>query len=207
MMYYCEAWLYQPFHPHPIIWHNGGTSGNKTMVAFMPEAGLGIVVLSNLITDLPEALAFKFFDLYFHNQTRDWSKMVLDKTKKSEADEKPAARSESPSPTLPLERYAGTFSNPVYGRITIIREQDKLFIVIGLNKRKELLRPFNRDSFSFDWADEFTSVVFAIGPDGRAQSSETDYGNGQNGGLSANRHFEGGRQRDSYNRQHGLAQK
>ena len=98
MLYYCEGWVYKPFRPHPIVWHNGGTSGNKTMVAFMPGTGVGIVVLSNLITDLPEALAFKFFDLYFHNPPRDWSKESLEKTKQE------AAKINRPSAPPPRRR-------------------------------------------------------------------------------------------------------
>jgi CubicO group peptidase (beta-lactamase class C family) len=168
MMYYCEAWLYQPFRPYPLIWHNGGTSGNKTMLAFMPEAKLGIVVLSNLITELPEALAFKFFDLYFHNPPRDWSKLGLEKMKQEEAKEKPPQRPASPAPPLPLERYAGTFDNPMYGKITITPEQDQLSMIMGLNKRKVVLQPFDRDAFSFNWPEDFTLAVFTIGPDGRA---------------------------------------
>ncbi|MHB9075786.1 MAG: serine hydrolase [Desulfobaccales bacterium] len=168
MMYYCEAWLYHPFRPYPLIWHNGGTSGNKTMVAFMPEAGLGIVVLSNLITDLPEALAFKFFDLYFHNPPKDWSKVGLDKAKQTEAKEKPPQRPASPAPPLPLKCYTGAYSNPVYGQITVTPEQDQLFIAVGLNQKKVLLQPFDRDAFSFDWPEDFTPAVFTIGPDGRA---------------------------------------
>jgi CubicO group peptidase (beta-lactamase class C family) len=174
MMYYCEAWLYQPFRPYPIVWHNGGTSGNKTMVAFMPEARVGIVVLSNLITELPEALAFQFFDLYFHNPPRDWSKVGLDKTKQAEAKEKPPQRPASPAPPLPLDRYAGTFSNPVYGQVTVTPEQDQLFMVIGLNKKKVQLHPFDRDSFTFDWPEDSTPAVFSIGLDGRAESLSVD---------------------------------
>ena len=94
------------------------------------------MVLSNLITDLPEALAFQFFDLYFHNPPRDWSKMGLEKMKQAEAKNKPPQRPASPAPPLPLERYAGTFSNPVYGQVTITPEQDQLYMVIGLNKQK-----------------------------------------------------------------------
>lgn len=172
MKYYCEAWLYQPFHPYPIIWHNGGTSGNKTMVAFMPETGLGIVVLSNLITDLPEVLAFKFFDLYFHNPPKDWSKLGLEQMKQAAAKDKPPQRPASPAPPLPLDRYAGAYNNPVYGQITVTPEQDQLFATIGLNQKKVLLQPFDRDSFTFAWpfADDFTPAVFSIGPDGRALS-------------------------------------
>ena len=178
MMYYCEAWLYQPFRPYPIIWHNGGTSGNKTMVAFMPEAGVGIVVLSNLITDLPEALAFKFFDLYCHNPSRDWSKEGREKMKQAEAKEKPPQRPASPAPPLPLERYAGAYSNPVYGQITVTPEQDKLFMVLGVHKQKVLLQPFDRDSFTFTCALEPDSAVFTVGADNQAQSLSVDWDGG-----------------------------
>jgi CubicO group peptidase (beta-lactamase class C family) len=168
MMYYCEAWLHQPFRPHPIIWHNGGTSGNKTMVAFMPGTGVGIVVLSNLITEMPETLAFKFFDLYFHNPPRDWSKEGLEHMKQAGAKDKPPQRPASPAPPLLLERYAGTFSNPVYGQVTITAEQDKLSMLLGVHQQKVLLQPFDRDSFIFTWPLDLAVAVFAIGPDGRA---------------------------------------
>ena len=168
MMYYCEAWLYQPFRPHPLIWHNGGTSGNKTMVAFMPGTGVGIVVLSNLITDLPEALAFKFFDLYFHNPPRDWSKEGLEKMKQAGAKDKPPKRPASPAPPLPLERYAGAYSNPVYGQVTITAEQGKLSMRLGVHQHKVWLQPFDRDSFTFTWPVDLEVAVFNIGPDGRA---------------------------------------
>jgi CubicO group peptidase (beta-lactamase class C family) len=178
MAYYCEAWVYQPFHPCPIIWHNGGTSGNKTMVAFMPEVGLGIVVLSNLITNLPESLAFQFFDLYFHNPPRDWSKERLEDMKQAEAKDKPPPRPASPAPPLPFERYASTFDNPVYGQFTIIPEQDKLYMVFGQNKHKVLLQPFDRDWFTFTWLNDLSSAVFTIGPDGWAQSMLVDWDGG-----------------------------
>lgn len=34
----------------PIVWHNGGTGGYRTMMAFDPKAGAGVVVLSNTST-------------------------------------------------------------------------------------------------------------------------------------------------------------
>ena len=100
------------------------------------------MVLSNLITDLPEALAFQFFDLYFHNPPRDWSKMGLEKMKQAEAKNKPPQRPASPAPPLPLERYAGTFSNPVYGQVTITPEQDKLYHAHGSEAAKGLVATF-----------------------------------------------------------------
>jgi CubicO group peptidase (beta-lactamase class C family) len=178
MSFYCEAWVYKPFRPHPIIWHNGETSGNKTMLAFMPETGVGIVVLSNLGTNMPESLAFQFFDLYFDNPDQDWSKKELERMKQEEAKNKPPQRPASPAPPLPPERYSGTFNNPVYGRITVTPEQDKLYMVLGLHKQKVLLQPFDRDSFTFNWPDEAITTVFTIGPDNRAQSFSVDWDGG-----------------------------
>lgn len=178
MIYYCEGWLYCPFRPHPVVWHNGETSGNKTMVAFMPGTGVGIVVLSNLNTEMPEVLAFKFFDLYFDNPPRDWSKEALEKTKEAKAKNRPPQRPASPASPLPPDRYRGTFSNPVYGRITITTEQDKLYLVLGLHQQKVLLQPLDRDSFTFTWPMDINTAVFAIGPDNRAQSLSVNWDGG-----------------------------
>jgi hypothetical protein len=100
--------------------------------------------------------------------------MGLEKMKQAEGKEKPPQRPASPAPPLPLERYAGTFGNPVYGPITITPEQDKLYMVIGVKKQKVLLQPFDRDIFSFTWPADFTAAAFTIGPDGRAQSLSVD---------------------------------
>ena len=178
MAYYCEAWLQQPFRPHPLIWHNGGTSGNKTMVAFMPGTDVGIVVLSNLITDMPEVLAFQFFDIYFHNPPRDWSKEGLEKMKQEAAKNKPPQRPASPAPPLSLERYAGDYRNPVYGRVTITKEQDTLSMLLGEPQQKVLLLPFDRDSFTFTYGMDLAGARFAIGPDGRAMSLSVDWDGG-----------------------------
>jgi CubicO group peptidase (beta-lactamase class C family) len=178
MAYYCEAWVYKPSHPHPIIWHNGETSGNKAMVAFMPGTGVGIVVLSNLGTEMPEALAFQFFDLYFHNPLQDWNKEALERRKKEKAANKPPQRPANPAPPLELTHYEGTYSNPIYGRITITPDQDKLYLVLEQNKQKVLLKPFDRDNFTFTFAGEENRAAFNVGNDNRAQSLRMDWDEG-----------------------------
>jgi CubicO group peptidase (beta-lactamase class C family) len=180
LVYYCEGWIYQPFRPHPLVWHNGGTTANKTMVAFMPGTGVGIVVLSNLITKLPEALAYKFFDLYFHNPTRDWSKDLMKKMQKAEAKDKPPRRPAHPAPPLALASYAGTYTNPVYGRITITPEKHQLYMFLGVPQHKLLLQPFDRDNFTFAFpsATDTDLATFRIGEHNRAQSLKLDWDEG-----------------------------
>jgi CubicO group peptidase (beta-lactamase class C family) len=172
--YYCLGWLFSGKRPYPLIWHNGGTTGHKTMVAFVPQAGMGLVVLSNLITDLPEALAFQFYDLYFGNPAFDWSQKMLANAKETEQKAKFPLPPSPPAPPLPGERYAGAYTHPVYGKATVAADQDGLSLTLGPGKVRVPLRHFDRDNFLGYWPDmgdgsEF-KATFRIGGDGRAHT-------------------------------------
>ena len=152
--YYAQAWVYRENAPYPIVWHNGGTTGCKTMVAIVPEAKVGIVVLSNLIdSSLPEALAFRFFDMYLGSPDVDRSSELLVKMK--EAMRKAEAELPVPPkdalPATPLEEYAGDYRNAVYGQINIAEKKGGLVLSIGPNKVEMYLTPWNRDTFSIYW--------------------------------------------------------
>jgi len=176
--YYCQGWVYREACPYPIIWHNGGTSGSKTMIAFIPQAGVGIVVLSNLIeTPLPESLAFRFFDIYFGNPVRDWSKEALERVAKEEKEAKsyiPKPPAE-PALALPLEKYTGDYSNDIYGKLTVLQKDRTLVAVVGPKGTEILLRHFERDIFIASWdvyieREDAGFARFDIGPDGVAES-------------------------------------
>jgi len=98
--------------------------------------------------------------------------------KQAAAKNKPPQRPASPSPPLPLERYAGVYSNPVYGQVTISAEKGKLSMLLGVNQQKVLLQPFDRDSFTFTWPLDLETAVFAIGPDDGAMSLSVDWDGG-----------------------------
>ncbi|MBU0895285.1 MAG: serine hydrolase [Candidatus Omnitrophica bacterium] len=176
--YYCQGWVYRENNPYPIIWHNGGTSGSKTMIAFVPRAKIGIVVLSNLSdTSLPESLAWRFFDSYFDNPRRDWSEEALEKALKDEEEEKSAIPNKpvKASPALPAERYVGDYANDVYDTITVSRNNGALHITVGPKKTRIALTHFDRDIFTASWdvyieKEDAGPVVFDIGLDGFAKS-------------------------------------
>jgi hypothetical protein len=152
--YYCQAWVYRENTPYPIIWHNGGTTGCKTMVAIVPEAKVGIVVLSNLIdSSLPEALAFRFLDMYLGNPDVDWSTEMLVKMKEV-MKKREAALPVPPEDALPvmsLQKYIGDYQNAVYGKMDISEKEGGLVLTIGPNKVEMYLTPWNRDTFSIYW--------------------------------------------------------
>ena len=145
---YCMGWLRQQSMPAPIVWHNGGTSGCKAVVGLVPDSDIAIVVLSNLGgTELPEALMYKFYDLYLGRPDHDYSASFL----KSQKAHKPASpvRPNPALPPLPLSRYVGTYLNPTYGnaRVEVVGDGLKLTVGGALSAQGS---PWNRDTFSFE---------------------------------------------------------
>jgi CubicO group peptidase (beta-lactamase class C family) len=179
-IFYCLGWMYQEHSPYPMIWHNGGTM-MKTMVAYIPEQKIGIVVLSNYVTELPELLAFRFFDQYAGKPAKDLSAEALaelGKTKKEEKAKIPAAP-KNPLAAMPLEKYAGDYSNDVYGKINISVIDGKLIMVIGPKKLKITLNHWDKDIFAARWplSDpdlESSFTIFQVDPQGKVTGVNID---------------------------------
>ncbi|MFA5355929.1 MAG: serine hydrolase [Candidatus Omnitrophota bacterium] len=170
--YYCQGWLYMEHDPYPVIWHNGGTTGMKTMIAFVPQAKVGIVVLSNLITGFPEDLAFRFFNGYFGLELKDNIAKMKEQEQKAvdeEAAKIPKAPKQ-PCAALPLEQYAGEYENDVYGKIDVAAEDKGLLIMIGPLKTELRLAHFDKNDFQgifpdLDITETPTFVRFDVEPD------------------------------------------
>ncbi len=184
--FYDFAWITTKYEPYPLIWHNGGTSGIKSVIQIIPEAKLGIVVLTNMSdTSLPEALGKQFVDLYFGNPSKDWSAESLKTYKETLSQEAkiPDIPKEKP---LPLEFYIGEYANPVYGEVVVSIEGDNLVFTLGPKQIKVVLQPWNRDTFTSsltDYLDEAGFVHFQVDPLGKAYKMTVDMLNDGNIGC------------------------
>lgn len=180
--YYCLGWVHREANPYPITWHNGGTSGSKTMIAFMPEAKLGIAVLSNLVeTELPETLAWRFFDSYFGLPWRDWSKEALERNRLEAEKEKamePKAPLE-PKPAMEFDRYTGVYSNDLYGPAIVEKADMDLILTVGPKKVKIALRHWDSNIFAGSWnyygvREDAGFVTFTVKGSGRVEGMIVD---------------------------------
>lgn len=179
-IFYCLGWLYMEHSPYPVIWHNGGTL-MKTMVAYVPEQKIGIVILSNYVTELPELLAFRFLDQYAGKPARDLSAEALAeaaKMKEEEKSGKPVAP-KNPLAAMPLRLYAGNYANDVYGKINVSVADGKLTIVIGPKKVKMFLHHWDKDIFAVNWPQgasdsEYGFAIFQVDPQGKATGITLD---------------------------------
>ncbi|OGT08751.1 MAG: hypothetical protein A2X78_02460 [Gammaproteobacteria bacterium GWE2_37_16] len=150
-MYYCLGWAYRENNPEPVIWHDGDVTGMKSTIAFTPKSKVGIIILSNFGTEMPELLAFRFFDQYFGKKLIDYSSAMLKESIQANQQMKklePVAP-KKPRASLPLEKYTGNYVNKIYGVANISLVDGKLVIAIG-NKGvfKMTLKHWDKDTFA-----------------------------------------------------------
>ncbi len=170
--FYGLSWFYQQAHPCPIIWHGGQTSGSRSIMAFIPQEKLGIVVLTNLRGNrLPAALAMRFFDQYYGTPPKPWSKGMLRLQKKKE-ERRAEARDKRKIQTqlhsaplkLPLKAYTGQYYNPVYGVTRITLKDNKLHLIIGPKKASIELHPVSTKLFTMQWPkiENYTTRILFV---------------------------------------------
>jgi hypothetical protein len=177
-----------------MLMHTGGLPGYVSRVVFVPEAGVGVSVLTNQESGGAfDAIAFHVIDHYLGAPAFDWIDGFLKAAARVRAAgverEKTAAntRDRASKPSLPLGRYAGTYRDAWYGDV-IIGEQGGA-LTIAFSRTPSLagtLEHFQHDTFVARWRDRELRadayVTFALNPDGsidqvkmRAVSPETDF--------------------------------
>lgn len=110
-----------------IYWHTGGAFGFVTNTCFVPEEHLAIAILTNNDDQsFFEALRYQILDAYlgvpYVNRSRQF--LAGARGQKAEhlkqvADWK-AQVATNPHPALPLSAFAGSYTNPLYGKLRIV---------------------------------------------------------------------------------------
>ncbi len=184
----------QDYRGLKIVSHTGGLPGYVSKITRVPELGLGIAVLTNQESgEAFSAITYDIIDRYMGAPKTDWVDAFL-KLRAREAAEiakavqaGTAARDTSSKPSLPLQKYAGTYVDAWYGDIGIGLEDGKLVMRFGHTPSLVGdMEHWQQDTFVVRWRDRETRadafVTFALDPDGsveqakmRAVSPETDF--------------------------------
>jgi len=133
---YALGWFVEEYHGHTIWMHTGSIDGMCALIALEPDKKLGVYVLENLDhAELRHALMFEVLDMFDGGDVkshRDWSKDVLALFKAKRAERpsrrnaRPAAADSAAPASLPLDRYAGTYTDSTYGTITVTQANGAL---------------------------------------------------------------------------------
>lgn len=181
---YGLGWFLQDYRGEKVVQHSGSLDGMRARVGMIPEEDLGVVLLANMTeSDLLEALMFRVFDQYLgRSPPRDWSADLLavrvEEREEAEArrDSVEEARIEGTSPSLPLERYAGTYADSLYGEATVTREDGGLVLRMGPSFTGDL-EHWHYDTFRAVWRDPYlgkTFITFTLDAAGEVDAMEVD---------------------------------
>lgn len=152
---YGLGWFVTDYEGRRIYSHGGGANGFVTNTTFVPESGLGIVVLTNTdANNLYDALRYQIMEAYFNVPYRNLSAIYHERV---QAANKPAEEelaewrktiAKEPKPALSLKAYTGTYHNTVYGDIRIEEVKDELVISFSHHPQlKGYLKPAGDNTF------------------------------------------------------------
>ncbi|WP_317202285.1 serine hydrolase, partial [Janthinobacterium sp.] len=174
--------------------HGGALQGFFSQVVMVPEAGLGVAILTNAESGAAmSALQWRILDHYLNVAPSDWVGLMAaaDQARHAEDSKKQdgaaAARAARSRPSLALAAYDGEYRDPWYGAATISHEGGKQMLRFA--RTPDLageLEHWQHDTFIVRWkernfnADAYVS--FALNPDGSIErmkmapvSAETDF--------------------------------
>jgi hypothetical protein len=174
--------------------HSGGLPGYVSRVAMIPDANVGVVVLTNQESgEAFDSIAFHVLDHYLGAPAFDWIDGYLklkrgNEARDAEAEHRAtAARDAASKPSLALAKYAGTYRDAWYGDVVIAEERGKLMMRFGHTPSLVGdLEHWQHDTFIAKWRDRELRadayVTFALNPDGsidrakmQAVSPATDF--------------------------------
>jgi CubicO group peptidase (beta-lactamase class C family) len=124
---YCLGRTIQSYKGLKITSHTGSIDGFYSSLLFIPEEGIGIFMVHNSDAggSYRSAMAFPVVDRLLGLTVTPWSQRYLADYKRSNASSRRTAdsleKSNARGTTIshPLTAYTGTYSNPIYGAITI----------------------------------------------------------------------------------------
>jgi len=180
---YALGWSLHDYHGRKLVGHTGGVAGFVSRVMLVPDENLGVVVLTNAEEDGAfDSILYHVLDYYFHVPPTDWVaayKSVSDQEEKDSAEimkKAEGARAANSKPSLPLEKYAGTYNDAWYGSITIKQENGGL--VITFDHTPSMigdLQHWQYDTFKAHWRDrkiEDAFITFSLNADGSIDSAK-----------------------------------
>jgi len=172
------------YRGHKILTHTGGLPGYVSKVTTIPDLNIGVAVLTNMESgEAFSAITFHVLDRLMNAPAVDWIaayKKVHDRglAAVAAAEKKAGAvRDAASTPSLPLEQYAGTYTDAWYGDIAIAKEGPAL--AIRFTKTPSLvgdLVHYQHDTFVARWRDRELRadayVTFALNPDGTVERAK-----------------------------------
>ncbi len=168
---YGLGWSLKDYQGYKTVGHSGGYDGMISESVFVPEKGIGVVVLTNNLNWLTGAIINKSLDVLLADnlEGKDWSKLYLgyktrqDSIAKVKNIENEKLRGKLQGKHLDFNEYAGIYKDDMYGTTTISKKGEQLFMSMDETPIfKAELNHWNNDIFTF----RFDSTLVSL-PEGK----------------------------------------
>lgn len=158
------GWNIASYKGHYLVSHDGGVDGFTSIVGFLPQQGVGVIILCNKnLTSCPRYLSLEVIDRVLELPRAAWLQEGLDgltKNKETQNEDKlkeDSLRKKGTSPSHALQDYVGEYSHPGYGIIAINLENGGLRATF--NGITSLLSHWHYDIFTV--AEETQDLIFS----------------------------------------------
>lgn len=131
---YGLGWSIMDYYGKKVMSHSGGYDGMISYSAFVPEANIGLVVLTNKNSSLYLPMMYKILESYLSDNNTDWSAIFLEREKKNKEYEESVKkeniekRAKNSRPSADLNKYTGTYKSEAYGDVTVSLKDGSLFL-------------------------------------------------------------------------------
>ncbi len=123
---YALGWFVEDYRGHPVIEHTGAVLGALSALYLIPDKGVGIAVsINSEDTGARRSVVFHLLDEYLGLPQADWIG-IIQTTRTQMIDHALEALRHLPPDlvpndhsSLPIANYAGTYSDPWYGTVTV----------------------------------------------------------------------------------------
>ena len=176
---YALGWDVQDYRGHKIVWHGGAVFGFLTAVVLIPEKHVGFSFeINSEDGTIILGLMYELLDHYLGLPKDTWpEKISADRKQRVQealkAYQTAAATPAKVGPSLPLDRYVGTYSDPWYGNIEVAQSNGGLTIDFKSTPRMGgALAHWQYDSFVTRFDDktiEPAYVTFGLNADGKVE--------------------------------------
>ena len=175
---YALGWDVEEYRGAKVIWHGGAVFGFLTAVVLLPDKNVGFSIQINSEDgEIVRGLMYELLDHYLGLPRTDWvaSYRAEKQRKVSEAlatlKARSAAKSAGAGPSMPLERYTGTYKDAWYGNIEVTLVDGNLRIDFKSTPRMGgVLEHWQYDTFVTRFDDktiEPAYVTFGLDADGK----------------------------------------
>lgn len=157
---YGLGWVMNDYLGRKVQWHTGGIDGMLSYMWVVPEARLGIIVLTNSDAhNAGGAIVNRILDALLAGPGHDYSAIALKQQQAmmARADSMQARaeanRAKDSKPSLALSAYAGAYTDSLWGGATVREVNGALVLDYGKGSTSGTLTHWQYDTFRATWSD------------------------------------------------------